>query len=143
MAFITLNKFMNAFKDYPGFNEVKNVYIYFNDFMRDVFDSNKYNIKPLAIYFDNKYISFNELWERLPDFKFLAKLTDKFFKTTKPTKILRKMTIKNQLIETEKYSYYSKSFIETNEDWRIKQFEKLLANTIHKNLDDIAKECNN
>ena len=129
MSFITLNKFMNAFSNYPNFDKVKNVSIYFNDCVSDKFEKSKYNIKLLAIYFDDKYISFNELWDRFPDFKYLAKITDRFFNTLPLVKTLCKMTVENKLIKNDKYSYYKKSFVKIGNDNKVKQFEKLISET--------------
>ena len=138
MSHITLNKFMSAFNNYPNFDKVKNVSIYFDDYVNDKFEHSKHNIKPLAIYFDNEYISFNELWDRFPKIEFLAKITDRYFDTLPYQKILCKMTVENKLIKNDKYSYYKKSFVKIGNERQVKQFEKLISQT---KIERISKIC--
>ena len=53
-GFISINEFMNGMKDYPNFDKVKVVTVYFNEWITDKYVNDKYNIPPIAVYFDDE-----------------------------------------------------------------------------------------
>jgi hypothetical protein len=148
-GYISINEFMNGMKDYPNFDKVKVVTIYFNDWVPDKYVTDKYNIPPIAVYMEGPFgpagetlreqIPFIEVLRRFSGLVCISKLKDKFFDTLPITKTLCKMNIENKLIKTPKYSYYKKTFEIDGGDNKAKRFDKLKSQARIERVNELAK----
>ena len=141
-GFISINEFMNGMKDYPNFDKVKVVTVYFNDCVTDKYVNDKWNITPIAVYMDGVMIPFIEVLRRFVGLRCISKLKDKFFDTLPITKTLCKMNIENKLIKTPKYSYYKKTFEIDGGDNKAKRLDKLKSQARIERVNELAKKQN-
>ena len=68
--FVTVNQLMDALS--PILENVKQVDVYFDDYVESLYYKGKFNIKHIAFAFDGKLIENSKIWELIPDIEFIT-----------------------------------------------------------------------
>lgn len=108
MSFISINK---LFEKLPE-DELRQIHLYFDDVITDVYDKTKMNVKPLLlglVYKDNtrKTMSYKELKEMYPEL-YYVKVPKYIFKNHSLTISLRKVVIDAARVSFKNDKFYHK-----------------------------------
>ncbi|KAI5492795.1 protein of unknown function, DUF4108 family, partial [Trichomonas vaginalis G3] len=123
----------------PILENVKQVDVYFDDYVESLYYKGKHNIKPIAFAFDNKLIENAKIWELIPDIEFITNINDKWFKRIPTTKVLCKLMIKTEEKEFNKFKYHPNKVSELENEKLQKKLNDRLSNDRIEKINKLAE----
>ncbi|EAX82118.1 hypothetical protein TVAG_275580 [Trichomonas vaginalis G3] len=135
--FVTVNQLMDALS--PILENVKQVDVYFDDYVESLYYKGKFNIKPIAFAFDNKLIENAKIWELIPNIEFITNINDKWFKRIPTTKVLCKLMIKTEEKEFNGFKYHPNKVSELENEKLQKKLNDKLSNDRIEKINKLAE----
>ena len=135
--FVTVNQLMDALS--PILENVKQVDVYFDDYVESLYYKGKHNIKPIAFAFDNKLIENAKIWELIPDIEYITNIKDKWFKRIPTTKVLCKLMIKTEAKEFHEFTYHPNKVSELENEKLQKKLNDRLSNDRIEKINKLAE----
>ncbi|KAI5486082.1 protein of unknown function, DUF4108 family [Trichomonas vaginalis G3] len=123
----------------PILENVKQVDVYFDDYVESIYYKGKFNIKPIAFAFDNKLIENAKIWELIPDIEFITNINDKWFKRIPTTKVLCKLMIKTEEKEFNRFKYHPNKVSELENEKLQKKLNDRLSNDRIEKINKLAE----
>ncbi|EAY17665.1 hypothetical protein TVAG_235470 [Trichomonas vaginalis G3] len=123
----------------PILENVKQVDVYFDDYVESLYYKGKFNIKPIAFAFDNKLIENAKIWELIPDIEFITNINDKWFKRIPTTKVLCKLMIKTEEKEFNRFKYHPNKVSELENEKLQKKLNDRLSNDRIEKINKLAE----
>ena len=136
--FVTVNQLMDKLS--PILTQVKQVDVYFDDYIQSLFYKGKFNIKPIAFAFDGKLIENSKIWELIPDIEFITNIKDKWFKQQNHlTKVLCRLMIKTEEKEFNRFKYHPCKILELGNEKLQKKLNERLSKDKVERVNKLAK----
>ncbi|EAX85945.1 hypothetical protein TVAG_332020 [Trichomonas vaginalis G3] len=123
----------------PILENVKQVDVYFDDYVESLYYKGKFNIKPIAFAFDNKLIENAKIWELIPNIEFITNINDKWFKRIPITKVLCKLMIKTEEKEFNEFKYHPNKVSELENEKLQKKLNDRLSNDRIEKINKLAE----
>lgn len=140
LQYVTVNKLIETLN--PILDGIKQVDVYFCDYVESLYYKGKHNIKPIAFAFDGQLVDNEKIWDLLPDILYLTNLTDKWFKRPPLSKILCRVMIKTETKEYNGYKYHPSKVQELGNEKLQKKLEKRLSDDRVTRVNKLAEKCN-